>query len=164
MWYQIVANTSLMVTWYLMWYQEKSENTNRSGKLELSEQLHTIPDYWEGQPPGKMMTALIYSAVKTILPWTRLEHILRYRMRYQKIKVTNSWLRRLVLHLYDENWDFEMYTFLDSWGHVLSEKKKYFFKKSLIGNPHFLTSWWLIMNILNILRYKILWVQFLSLF
>ena len=70
-------------------------------------------------------------------------------------------LRRLVLHLYDENWHFEIYTFLDSWGHVLSEKKKKL-KKSLIGNPHFSTSWWLIMNILNILRYKILCVQFLS--
>ena len=35
-------------------------------------------------------------------------------------------------------------------------------KKSLIGNLHFSTSWYWIMNILNILGYKILWVQFLS--
>ena len=42
------------------------------------------------------------------------------------------------------------------------KKKLKIEKKALIGNLNFSTSWWLIMNILNILRYKILWAQFLS--
>ena len=54
-----------------------------------------------------------------------------------------------------------MYTFLDSWGHVLSEKKK---KVEKITNwqPPFFDVMMKMMNILNILRYKILRVQFLS--